>query len=135
MGKSIKSELIGLFTFNETCKAYQQKNGEIHWQLDIRNEYVDVNEMIKSAEKLFLCIEEFDKKAKVAIAEKLINYKNDFWPEYDENDEHLNWDAVDAGEYDITKKNLQKQLRSMKLKLEKMIYTVNIMMEIYLVDT
>ena len=53
MEKSIKSELIGLFTFNETCKAYQQKNGEIHWQLDIRNEYVDVNEMIKRAEKLF----------------------------------------------------------------------------------
>ena len=65
----------------------------------------------------------------------MINYKNDFWPEYDENDEHLNWDAVDAGEYDITKENSQKQLRSMKLKLEKMIYTVNIMMEIYLVDT
>ena len=30
------------------------KNGEIHWQLDIRNEYVDVNEMIKRAEKLFM---------------------------------------------------------------------------------
>ena len=27
MEKSIKSELIGLFTFNETCKAYQQKWG------------------------------------------------------------------------------------------------------------
>lgn len=53
MGKSIKSELIGLFTFNEACKVYQQNNGEIHWQLDIRNEYVDVNEMIKRAEKLF----------------------------------------------------------------------------------
>ncbi|GLV67538.1 hypothetical protein Bmyc01_62070 [Bacillus mycoides] len=110
MEKSIKSELIGAFTFNEACKAYQQNEGKIHWQLDIRNEYVDVNEMIKRAEKLFLCVEEFDKKAKVAIAEKLIDYKNDFWPEYDENDEHLNWDAVDAGEYDVTKEKFEKAI-------------------------
>ncbi len=34
-------------------KHITKKNGEIHWQLDIRNEYVDVNEMIKRAEKLF----------------------------------------------------------------------------------
>ena len=39
----------------------------------------------------YICLEEFDKNAKVAIAEELIEYKNDFWPEYDENDEHLNW--------------------------------------------
>ncbi|MDP7981486.1 DUF2262 domain-containing protein [Bacillus sp. WLY-B-L8] len=107
MGKSIKSELIGVFAFNETCKAYQQNKGKIHWQLDISNEYVDVNEMIKRAENLFLCIEEFDKKAKVAIAEKLIDYKNDFWPEYDE---HLNLDAVDAGEYDVTKEEFEKEI-------------------------
>ncbi|SFC85176.1 hypothetical protein SAMN04488168_110141 [Bacillus sp. 491mf] len=110
MKKSIQSELIGVFTFNETCKIYEQNKGKIHWQLDIRNEYVDVNEMIKRAEKLFLCIEEFDKKAKVAIAEQLIDYKNDFWPEYDENDEHLNWDAVDAGEYDVTKEEFEKTI-------------------------
>lgn len=108
MKKSIQSELIGVFSFNEACKIYEQNKGKIRWQLDIRNEYVDVNEMIKRAEKLFLCIEEFDKKAKVAIAEKLIDYKNDFWPEYDENDESLNWDAVDAGEYDVTKEEFEK---------------------------
>lgn len=53
MEKSIKSELIGVFTFNEACKTYQQNKGKIHWQLDIRNEYVNVNEMIKRAERLF----------------------------------------------------------------------------------
>lgn len=110
MEKSIKSELIGVFTFNEHCKAYKQNEGKIHWKLDIRKNYVDVNEMIKRAEKLFLCIAEFDKKAKAAIAEKMIDYKNDFWPEYDENDEKLNWDAVDAGEFNVTKEEFEKAI-------------------------
>ena len=32
-----KSELIGLFTFNETCKAYQQKMGKYigNWILEM----------------------------------------------------------------------------------------------------
>ncbi|MED4531963.1 DUF2262 domain-containing protein [Metabacillus fastidiosus] len=107
MEKSIKSELIGVFIFNADCKVYEQNEGKIHWQLDIRDEHADVNEMIKRAEKLFLRIEEFDKKAKAAIAEKMIDYKNDFWPQYDENDENLNWDAVDAGEYDVTKEEFK----------------------------
>ncbi|MED4400153.1 DUF2262 domain-containing protein [Metabacillus fastidiosus] len=110
MEKSIKSELIGLFIFNADCKAYEQNEGKIHWQLNMRDEYTDINEMIKRAEKLFLRIEEFNKKAKAAIAEKLIDYKNDFWPEYDENDEHLNWDAVDAGEYDVTKEEFEEAI-------------------------
>ncbi|PZD97246.1 hypothetical protein DNH61_02475 [Paenibacillus sambharensis] len=36
------------------------------------------------------------------IAEELLDFKNDFWPEYDENDVELDWDAVDAGDYNIT---------------------------------
>ena len=40
----------------------------------------------------------------------MIHYKNDFWPEYDENDEHLNWDAVDAGEYDVTKEKFAEAI-------------------------
>ncbi len=103
MEKSIPSGFIGVFTYNELCKIYEQNEGKIHWSLDVRNESVDVSEMIKRAEKLYLCIEEFEKMARAAIAEKLITYKNNFCPEYDENDENLNWDAVDAGEYDVTK--------------------------------
>ncbi|MEO4054723.1 DUF2262 domain-containing protein [Solibacillus sp. CAU 1738] len=117
MEKSIKSELIGVFTFSEDCKEYQQNEGKIHWSLDIRGEYIDINKMIKRAEKLFVCIEEFDKKAKVAIAEKLIDYKNDFWPEYDENDENLNWDAVDAGEYNVTKAEFEEAIILYDIKI------------------
>lgn len=110
MKKSIQSRFIGVFTYNVDLKVYEANEGKIHWKLDIRNELVDVDELLKKAEKLFSCIEEFDKNAKVSIAEKLIDYKNDFWPEYDEDDENLNWDAVDAGEYDITKENFQEAI-------------------------
>ncbi len=110
MEKSIKSELIGVFTYNEEMKAYAANEGRVHWKLDISHEGVDVKEMIKSAEKLFVRLQEFDKNAKKAIAEKLIAYKNDFWPEYDEDDKNLDWDAVDAGEYDVTKEQFEKAL-------------------------
>jgi hypothetical protein len=110
MEKSIQSGLIGVFTYNEDCKAFEASEGKIHWKLDIRNELVDVNEMIKRAEKLFIFLEKFDQMAKIAIMEKLIDYKNDFWPEYDEDDENLNWDAVDAGEYDVTKEEFEEAI-------------------------
>lgn len=96
-----------MFIFNETFQTYEQNEGKVHWELDVRNEHVHVYEMIKRAEKLYICLEEFDKNAKVAIAKELIEYKNDFWPEYDENDKHLDWDAVDAGEYDMTKETFE----------------------------
>ena len=103
MKMNITSELIGIFTYNDFTKSYEQNEGKIHWTLKIENEIDDVTIIIKKAEKLFNCIEEFDKKAKEAIADELIDYKNDFWPEYDENDINLDWDAVDAGEYNVTK--------------------------------
>ncbi|MBE5106037.1 DUF2262 domain-containing protein [Bacillus thuringiensis] len=115
MEKSIKSKLIGMFIFNETFHTYQQNKGKVHWELDTGNERVHVYEMMKRAERLYICLEEFDKKAKGVIAEELIDYKNDFWPEYDENDEHLNWDAVDAGEYDITKEIFEKSITLMDI--------------------
>ena len=66
--------------------------------------------MIKRAEKLFIFLEGFEQIAKISIAEKLIDYKNDFWPDYDEDDENLNWAAVDAGEYDITKEEFAEAI-------------------------
>ncbi|WP_226666257.1 DUF2262 domain-containing protein [Metabacillus litoralis] len=101
MKKSIKNSLIGEFTYNEGNKSYEANERNIHWKIDICNIF-DVDDLIKAAEKLFLCLDEFNSKAKVAIAENMIEYKNDFWPEYDENDKTLNWDAVDEGEFDIT---------------------------------
>ncbi|WP_242226514.1 DUF2262 domain-containing protein [Bacillus cereus group sp. BfR-BA-01358] len=115
MEKSIKSKLIGMFIFNETFHTYEQNEGKVHWELDVRNEHVQVHEMMKRAEKLYVCLEEFDKKAKIAIAKELIEYKNDFWPEYDENDEHLDWDAVDAGEYDMTKETFEQSITLMDI--------------------
>lgn len=115
MKKSIKSEWLGMFIFNETFHTYEQNEGKVHWGLDTGNERVHVYEMMKRAERLYRCLEEFDKKAKIAIAEELLEYKNDFWPEYDENDEHLNWDAVDAGEYDITKETFEKSITLMDI--------------------
>ncbi|AJS58817.1 DUF2262 domain-containing protein [Paenibacillus sp. IHBB 10380] len=110
MDRVIKSELIGVFVYEGISKAYSHKGGDIHWSLDMRDESADFNEMMKRAEKLFLCIQEFDENAKLAITDKLINYKNDFWPEYDENDESLNWDDVDAGKYDVTKEKFERAI-------------------------
>lgn len=110
MEKSIQSEVIGIFIYNEVCKVYEHHEGKINWTLDVSDGGADVHEMIKRAEKLFLCIEEVDKRVRVAIAVELIDYKNDFWPEYDEDDEKIDWDAVDAGEYDITTKKFAKTI-------------------------
>ena len=117
MEKTIQSKLIGVFTYNEDRKTLETSNGKIHWTLDIRNELVDKNEMIKRAEKLFIFLEKFDQTAKIAIMEKLIDYKNDFWPEYDEDDENLNWDAVNAGEYDVTKEEFAEAITLYDIKI------------------
>ncbi|GGA37850.1 DUF2262 domain-containing protein [Psychrobacillus lasiicapitis] len=123
MEKIIRSELIGVFTYNEDTKTFEASKGKIHWQLNIIDELVNQNEMLKRAEALFLVLEEFNRKAKTAIAEKLINHKNDFWPEYDEDDENLNWDAVDAGEYDVTKEEFAEAISLYDIEIrEKDIY-------------
>ena len=33
MEKSMKSELIGMFIFNETLHTYEQNEGKVHWEL------------------------------------------------------------------------------------------------------
>ena len=117
MEKTIQSKLIGVFTYNEDRKTFETSKGKIHWTLDMRNELVDKNEMIKRAEKLFIFLEKFDQTAKIAITEKLIDYKNDFWLEYDEDDENLNWDAVDAGEYNVTKEEFAEAITLYDIKI------------------
>lgn len=114
MEKTIKSELIGVFAYNEDSKTFEASKGKIDWKLDISNEMVDKNEMLKRAERLFIFIEEFDQTAKMAITKKLIDYKNDFWPEYDEN---LNWDAVDAGEYGVTKEEFVEAITLYEIEI------------------
>lgn len=109
MKNSVHSKLMGQLIYNESYPAYERTIGKINWKLDAQ-ETADVTVLIQKAEKLFVCLEDFDKKAKACIAEKLIAYKNDCWPEYDENDEDLNWEAVDNGLYDITEREFAEAL-------------------------
>lgn len=102
MKKTIISESIGVFTYKEERKVYELEKEGKRWSLLISFGQEDAYGLLKKAENLFVCLAQFDQKAKRAIAEKLVDYKNEFWPEYDEDDEELDWDAVDAGEYDIT---------------------------------
>ena len=55
MGKSINSELIGMFIFNETLHTYKQNRRKSTLGIDVRNEHVQVHEMLKRAEKA-LCM-------------------------------------------------------------------------------
>lgn len=102
MEKSIHSELIGTFIYEELSRAYTYEKGPVHWTLEISDDKANIYEMMQRAENLYRVLHEFDKQAKVSIADELTSYKNDFWPEYDEDDEHLDWDEVDAGKYDVT---------------------------------
>lgn len=102
MEKIVRVNGIGLFKYNSELKSYVHHEGKIHWTLKLDDESTDVDILVSKAELLFVELERFEQAAKVEIAETLIDYKNDFWPEYDENDVELDWDAVDAGEYDLT---------------------------------
>lgn len=101
MVQSICSKVLGVFTYNKDLKKFTAIQEKIHWALDIEAELANQHHMIEKAEKLSLGLKAFDLKARRDIAEHLIQYKNDFWPEYDENDSNLDWDAVDAGAYDV----------------------------------
>ncbi|MFC7680776.1 DUF2262 domain-containing protein [Paenibacillus sp. GCM10028914] len=108
MELNIRSRLIGIFKFNSDYMGYECKEGKIDWILKLESKSTDVNELINKAETLFVEMDRFDHLAKSGIAEKLIDYKNDFWPEYDENDSDLDWDAVEAGDYDVSKEKFEE---------------------------
>lgn len=101
MKHTISSKQMGIFTFDEAVKSYHLEIEGIRWNLDVSHEQAAVHILLEKAERLFLNIGSFDRQSKKAIAERLIDYKNDFWPEYDEDDEELDWDAVDAGDYNV----------------------------------
>ncbi|MGX1827329.1 DUF2262 domain-containing protein [Paenibacillus taichungensis] len=108
MEKTISSKIIGLFIYNEEFNTYEHTEGKVYYSLKLENESANVDELMNRAEKLFCQSEEFEKRAKTQIAHYLIDYKNDFWPEYDEDDENLNWDDVDAGKYDVTTEDFER---------------------------
>ncbi|MGM9949276.1 MAG: DUF2262 domain-containing protein [Lysinibacillus sp.] len=110
MKKTISSESMGVFTFDELVQSYCLERERIRWGLDASPVQADADVLLKRAENLNACLKPFNQKAKKAIAERLVDYKNDCWPEYDEDDESLDWDAVDAGEYDVTQEGFEKAI-------------------------
>lgn len=63
MKETIESAVMGEFHYNESNRSFEiNKN---NWKLE-------------EVEKIFLCLEEFDQHAKLAISARLIAYKNDF---------------------------------------------------------
>ncbi|MFD0050970.1 DUF2262 domain-containing protein [Actinomycetes bacterium NPDC127524] len=115
MKKTIWSSLIGVFHYNEELNNFEYQEGNIDWTLDCNN----IEEILKIAEQVYINLEEFDKIAKKAIATELLQYKNEFWPDYDENDESLDWDAVDAGEFDITIEEFEEIITLSNINIKK----------------
>ncbi|QVY62351.1 DUF2262 domain-containing protein [Cytobacillus gottheilii] len=99
MERKLEIPVIGMFTYSQEFKSYEHHLSPIHWSISTE---ADIGENIKIAEKLFTNLEAFNQKAKQKIAEELIDLKNEHWFEYDENDENLDWNAVDAGVYDTS---------------------------------
>lgn len=110
MIESIESKSIGTFTYNESDKSWQMEEGKVHWYLNATGKQADVAVLLHKAERLFEDLRSFETQAKAAIAAALINYKNDFWPDYDEDDEELDWDAVEAGDFNTTKEVFQESI-------------------------
>ena len=110
MNLSIYSDALGLFSYDETTKKIKNCEGNIYWSLNSNN-ITDAKQLLLVAESLFSSIEVFHKQVRTSVAAYLLDYKNDFWPEYDENDPTLNWEAVDAGEYNITQEKFVSSIR------------------------
>ncbi|WP_433942799.1 DUF2262 domain-containing protein [Paenibacillus sp. SN-8-1] len=102
MEKIVTVNGIGHFTYSREQNSYIHNEGLVHWALKLEDESTDVDVLVNKAKLLVSEFERFEQLAKIEIAEELLEYKNDFWPAYDENDVQLDWDAVDAGEYDVT---------------------------------
>lgn len=101
MNSSISSDAFGLFSYKETTKNFENCKGNIHFSLN-NISIGSAKELLIGVEKQFSTVEVFEQHVKTSVAENMLDYKNDFWPEYDENDPNLNWEAVDAGKYNIT---------------------------------
>ncbi|MEK4052990.1 DUF2262 domain-containing protein [Paenibacillus sp. FSL F4-0087] len=117
MEKTISSRIIGSFMYKEELNSYEHTEGKVYYSLKLENESTNVDALMSRAEKLFCQFDGFEKRAKTQIAHHLIDYKNDFWPEYDEDDENLNWDDVDAGKYDVTTEDFERVITLLDIEL------------------
>ncbi|GGO08404.1 hypothetical protein [Saccharibacillus kuerlensis] len=83
---------IGVFTYDQESHSYTHQEGSINWRLKLENKNAktaDVDQLVSRAESLVSEFGEFEQAAGRAVAEKLIDFKNDFWPEYNEDDPDL----------------------------------------------
>ena len=117
MEKILESTVLGIFVYSEELNSFELQTDKVHWSLKMDNQMEEATQMIKRAEILSKNMYEFNTKAKESIAEELLVYKNDFWPEYDEDDESLDWEKVDAGEYDITRERFAESITLLNIEI------------------
>ena len=89
MNINLESKLLGVFTYNEYINSYERNDGKIHWKLRTVKESDNVYLLLKKAEDLFQGIDEFDEKAKIAIAEEFFGNEIERLLDYDENNMKL----------------------------------------------
>lgn len=118
MLKSIHSAKMGTLVYEKISEGYTLREGAVHWILDASDNKVNMQEMIHRAEKLYEGFSEFDQQAKARIAGELVTFKNDFWPEYDEDDPDLDWDRVDAGEYNVSEERFAACIRLLDIVIK-----------------
>lgn len=102
MDSTIKSQTMGSFVYNKEFNVYENNDGKISYALNMKDDKTDANELMARAEEIFAKYQTFEQLVKPQIARELIDHKNDNWPEYDEDDENLDWDEVDAGKYNVS---------------------------------
>ncbi|MCM3172986.1 DUF2262 domain-containing protein [Paenibacillus sp. MER 99-2] len=119
MQKVIHSKIMGSFKYDEQFNTYEHTEGKVYYTLRLEQDCANVDELMSRAEKIFCETAEFENKAKAQVAHHLIDYKNDFWPEYDEDDENLNWDDVDAGKYDVSIEDFVKAIILLDIEIRK----------------
>lgn len=123
MEKTVNSNIMGSFKYDERFNTYEHTEGKVYYSLRIEQDYTKVHELMRRAEKIFCEFAEFENKAKIQVAHHLIDYKNDFWPEYDEDDENLNWDDVEAGKFDVSIEDFVKAITLLDIEIrENQIY-------------
>ncbi|QUW21122.1 DUF2262 domain-containing protein [Sporosarcina sp. Marseille-Q4063] len=118
MEKILKSTELGIFVYNEELISYELEIDKVPWSLKMNDQMEKADQLMKRAEVLFKNRHEFNTKVKVSIAEELLDYKNDFWPVYDEDDENLDWDKVDAGEYDTTRERFTEAITLLGIEIK-----------------
>ncbi|MFP4977288.1 DUF2262 domain-containing protein [Paenibacillus sp. CN-4] len=121
MEQTLRSRVIGTFTYDKLTNDYTAETpgerGTVYWSLKLSEDGADAAVLLERADRLYEELSRFDAMARAAIAAELTEYKNDFWPEYDEDDENLDWDAVDAGVYAVSEARFAEAIRLLDIEL------------------